>query len=432
MLILLTHANHLYFDAKQVRKMEPYPPLQTLIGAALLRRNGHEVAFFDATFDCDFEAALARHKPDLVVVCEDHFNFLTKMCLLKNREFAFSIARTAKAPALVASSDAADHVAEYLNAGFDGVILGEVEGTLAALASAGRPEWHGIPGLAVKDAAGCVCYPVPREPMRNLDLLPPPAWDLVDVDRYREAWISSHGYFSLNMASSRGCPYRCNWCAKPVYGNTYHFRSPELVAEEMLHLKTNHRPDRIWFADDIFGLSAQWTRRFADAVELLDAQVPFKMQSRCDLMTRETVGALRRAGCIEVWMGVESGSQRILDAMDKGTRVEHVYEARENLRRHSIRACFFLQFGYLGETSEDIELTVRMVRETRPDDIGVSVSYPLPRTKFHSLVANQMGAKANWSESGDLAMMFRGAHSSEFYRELADSLHSEVKSWTSS
>ncbi|HYL35552.1 MAG TPA: radical SAM protein [Bryobacteraceae bacterium] len=431
MLILLTHANHLYFDAKQVRKMQPYPPLQTLIAAAMLRESGHEVAFFDTTFDCGFEAALAKHRPDLVVVCEDHFNFLTKMCLLKNREFAFALAKAAQAPAVVASSDAADQVEEYLDAGFSRVILGEVETTLLALASGRESDWSAIPGLAFRDRSG-VRYTAPRQPMKNLDLLPQPAWDLVDVDRYRQAWCGAHGHFSLNMISSRGCPYRCNWCAKPVYGNTYHFRSPQLTAEEMLRLKTDFRPDGLWFADDIFGLSPRWTHQFADAVEQSGAQVPFKMQSRCDLMTRETVGALRRAGCAEVWMGVESGSQRILDAMEKGTRVEHIYEARENLRRHGIRAGFFLQFGYLGETSEDIQQTIRMVRETRPDDIGVSVSYPLPRTKFYGLVANQLGAKPNWSESGDLAMMFRGAHSSEYYRELADSLHSEVKSWTSS
>jgi anaerobic magnesium-protoporphyrin IX monomethyl ester cyclase len=431
-LILLTHANHLWFDAKQVRKMQPYPPLQTLIAAAVLRQAGHGVAFFDATFDCDFEGALATVRPDLVVVCEDHFNFLTKMCLLKNREFAFSMAKAARVPAVVASSDAADHVQEYLDAGFRGVILGEVENTLLSLASADKSSWDGIAGLACQNREGRVQYPVPRRPTRNLDLLPQPAWDLVNVERYRQAWIGAHGYFSLNMVSSRGCPYRCNWCAKPVYGNTYHYRSPRLVAEEMLRLKIDSSPDRIWFADDIFALSAQWARGFAEAVEQLGARVPFKMQSRCDLMTRDTVGALRRAGCTEVWMGVESGSQRILDAMEKGTRVEHIYEARENLRRHGIRACFFLQFGYLGETSDDIELTVRMVRETKPDDIGVSVSYPLPRTKFHTLVANQLGAKVNWSESGDLAIMFRGAEPSDYYRQLADSLHSEVKSWTSS
>jgi radical SAM superfamily enzyme YgiQ (UPF0313 family) len=161
-------------------------------------------------------------------------------------------------------------------------------------------------------------------------------------------------------------------------------------------------------------------------VERRGAQIPFKMQSRCDLMTRDTVDALQRAGCVEVWMGAESGSQRILDAMEKGTRVEHIHAARENLRRHGIRACFFLQFGYLGEEWDDIESTIRLVRETQPDDIGVSVSYPMPKTRFHQIVQKQIGAKSNWSDSGDLAMMFHGAFPTEFYRALADALHLEV------
>ena len=151
------------------------------------------------------------------------------------------------------------------------------------------------------------------------------------------------------------------------------------------------------------------------------------MQSRCDLMTRDAVGALRRAGCEEVWMGAESGSQRVLDAMDKDIRVDEIYAARENLRAHGIRACFFLQFGYPGETWSDIESTIRMVREAAPDDVGISVSYPLPGTKFHQIVAAQVGAKANWKDSADLSMMFRGAFSTEFYRALADALHAEVR-----
>jgi radical SAM superfamily enzyme YgiQ (UPF0313 family) len=424
--ILLTHSNHLFLDPKQVRKMEPYPPLQTLIAAAVLRDKGFDVVLFDSTFDADFEQSLKKHQPGLVVVCEDNFNFLTKMCLLRNREFAFSIARAAASvPTIVTGSDSSDHVNEYLSAGFNYVILGEVENTLADLAQAidAGNSTNTIPGLHCTQ---------PRRPMTNLDELPAPAWDLVDIDRYRKAWRQAHGSFALNMVTSRGCPYRCNWCAKPIYGSTYHFRSPELAAEEMQFLKNCYNPDRLWFADDVFALSPSWAREFAREVEKRHAQIPFKMQSRCDLMTRDTVAALRRAGCTEVWMGAESGSQRILDAMDKGTRVEQIYHARENLRRHGIRAGFFLQFGYLGETSEDIEKTVRMVRETKPDDIGVSVSYPLPRTKFYTLVGNQMGAKSNWSDSGDLSMMFRGAFSTEYYRSLADSLHSEVKSWTSS
>jgi radical SAM superfamily enzyme YgiQ (UPF0313 family) len=250
---------------------------------------------------------------------------------------------------------------------------------------------------------------------------------MIDFEPYRQAWREAHGYFSLNLVSSRGCPYRCNWCAKPLYGSNYRHHSPDRVASEMERLKEICGPDQLWFADDIFGLSAKWTREFARCVERRGAHIPFRIQSRCDLMTRDTVDALRRAGCVEIWMGAESGSQRILDAMDKGIQVGQIYQARENLRRHDIRACLFLQFGYLGEEWEDIESTIKLVRETKPDDIGVSVSYPIRNTRFHEIVSAQIGPKANWSDSGDLRQMFRSQFPTEFYRALANALHLEVR-----
>jgi radical SAM superfamily enzyme YgiQ (UPF0313 family) len=417
--VLLTHSNHLFHDRKQVRKMQPYPPLQTLLVAACLRQQGYDVALFDATLESPesgFERALAMYRPRLVAVCEDNFNFLTKMCLLRNRELAFQMARMAEdagIPAIVNGSDASDHAAEYLRAGFGCVLPGEVEETVI-----------GVTGSLLGGVS-------PLKPRRtavpDLDALPMAAWDLVDVEPYRRAWQLAHGYFSLNLVSSRGCPYRCNWCAKPIWGSTYRCRSAHLVAAEMLEIKNRFHPDQVWFADDIFALSQQWTCQFAAAVESLGAQIPFKMQSRCDLMTRETVADLRRAGCAEVWMGVESGAQEVLDAMEKGTRTWQVVEARENLRRHGIRACYFLQFGYPGETWVEIEKTIALVRETQPDDIGISVSYPLPGTAFHRMVSSQLGPKENWADSDDLEMMFQGAFTSEFYRALADALHTEVR-----
>jgi anaerobic magnesium-protoporphyrin IX monomethyl ester cyclase len=413
--ILLTHSNHLFSDPKQVRKMTPYPPLQTLQAAALLRDRGHAVALCDVALvespESEFRAALERERPHIVAVMEDNFNFLTKMCLTRNRELAFRMAAMARetgARTIANSADATDRSSEYLRAGFDTVIAGELEGALENL--------DRLPNGVTRG-----------DRVTNLDSLPDAAWDLVDMRGYRRAWVEAHGYLSLNLVSSRGCPYRCNWCAKPVFGSTYHFRSPDRVAREMLRLKREFGAEHIWFADDIFALSGQWTREFADAVQKLGAAVPFKMQSRCDLMTRDTVGALRRAGCAEVWMGAESGSQKILDAMDKGTRVEQIHEARENLRRHGIRVGYFLQFGYPGETWPDIEKTIRMVRETEPDDIGVSVSYPMPGTRFYERVAEEIGEKENWRDSDDLSMMFRGAYSTEFYRELAAALHQEVR-----
>ncbi len=420
--VLLTHSNHLYSDRKQARKMQPYPPLQTLIAAAQLREAGFSVALFDPALLStpleDFRAALRTHRPRLVAVVEDNFNFLTKMCLMRNRELAFGMcaaADEAGVPAVANGSDATDRAAEYLRAGFAMVLPGEVEPALEEVVR------RLLGGERVETIAA------PRGSVADLDALPDAAWDLVDMDAYRVRWQQAHGYFSLNLVSSRGCPFRCNWCAKPVFGSTYRFRSPERVAADMLRLKRDYGADHLWFADDIFALSGQWTLAFAEAVDRAGAAVPFKMQSRCDLMTRDTVGALRLAGCTEVWMGAESGSQKILDAMEKGTRVEHVYQARENLRRHGIRACLFLQFGYPGETWEDIQQTIDMVRKAQPDDIGVSVAYPLPGTRFHDRVAAELSEKENWSDSDDLAMMFRGAYSTEFYRELAAALHAEVR-----
>jgi radical SAM superfamily enzyme YgiQ (UPF0313 family) len=440
--VLLTHSYHLYYDRKQTRKMQPYPPLGTLYAAALLRSAGLSVALFDTMLNDPeegFQAALNQHRPRIVVVFEDNFNFLSKMCLTRMREVAYHILETSQragATVLVNGSDATDHTLDYLQKGFRCVLLGEAEWTLleavSHLLKGDNAALDMVPGLAyLNKGTGEIVKTKRRELMRHLDDLPFPSRDLIDANQYRAAWKNAHGYFSLNIVASRGCPYRCNWCAKPIYGDSFSARSPKMVAREMRQLKSEFGAEHLWFADDIFGLRPRWVRELAAEVEKLDAAVPFKMQSRVDLMSPDNVVALRRAGCAEVWMGVESGSQKILDAMDKGTRVEQIAKARENLRHEGIRACYFLQFGYPGETWHDIQNTIKLVRDTRPDDIGVSVSYPLPGTKFFDRVQAQLGAKTNWSDSEDLDMMFQGAYTNEFYRALHDALHAEVDSWNS-
>jgi radical SAM superfamily enzyme YgiQ (UPF0313 family) len=439
--VLLTHSYHLYHDRKQSRKMQPYPPLGTLYAAALLRQSGLSVAVFDSMLEDPeqgFAATMARTRPRIVAVYEDNFNFLSKMCLSRMREIAFRMidtARCSEAKVVVNGSDASDHCAEYLERGADYVLLGEAEWTLLELVESllGRSERRAeeIDGIAYLDAPsrGVVRTPA-RSLMKNLDLLPFPARDLADIGRYRAAWKNARGFFALNLVASRGCPYRCNWCAKPIYGSSFNVRSPESVTAEMLELRDRFGADFLWFADDLFGIQRHWVHELADRVEEQNAVVPFKMQSRVDLMQEDTVRALRRAGCVEVWMGVESGSQKILDAMDKGTCVSQVEQASARLKSNGIRSCFFLQFGYPGETWSDIQKTIRLVRETRPDDIGVSVSYPLPGTVFHERVRQQLGAKTNWEDSEDLAMMFKGAYDSALYRALHDALHAEVESWS--
>lgn len=435
--ILLTHSYHLYYDQKQVRKMQPYPPLGTLYAAALLRQSGYTVAVFDTMLNAPeqgFREALRRYRPKIVVVYEDSFNFLSKMCLTRMRKVAYEMvesARQAGAIVLANGSDASDHVADYLKAGVLAVLLGEGEWglleTVRELSNSSKSDLSQVAGIAYLDA-GRVRQTMRRPLLRDLDRLPLPARDLVNLRPYQQAWHQAHGYFSSNMISSRGCPYRCNWCAKPIYGNSFALRSPQEVAYEMSVLKNQYGVEHIWFADDIFGLKARWVEDLAEEVEERNAAVPFKMQSRVDLISPVTAQALRRAGCVEVWMGVESGSPKILKAMDKGTQVEQVVAARANLRREGIRACYFLQFGYPGETWDDIQQTVQLVRTTRPDDVGISVSYPLPGTKFYERVREQLGPKTNWEDSGDISMMFHGTYTNEFYRALHDYLHAEVDS----
>jgi len=437
--VLLTHSYHLAYDRKQVVKQQPYPPLGTLYAASVLRENGISVAVFDTMLNDPangFRKALLVTQPKIVAIYEDDFNFLTKMCLTRMREVAWHMieqARDSGACVVVHGSDATDHVPEYLAHGCDFVIVGAAEETLLEFVHAMSRNLNPskIPGVAsvhTISASQRLQKSAPHT-TTNLAGLPLPARDLIDMEQYREAWLLAHNKFSLNMVASRGCPFRCNWCAKPIFGDSFYVRPAGDVAREMQVLKEEYHADHIWFADDIFGLNRHWVQEFASEVQRLNCSVPFKIQARADLLTREVVGALRRAGCCEVWMGVESGSQKVLDAMDKGLSVEEVVSARHHLKQEGISACYFLQLGYPGESWVDIRKTIDLVRETRPDDIGVSFSYPLPNTKFYELVKQQLGSKRNWSDSDDLCVMFKGTYTDKFYRLIRDALHAEVDSW---
>ena len=441
--VLFAHGLLLRHDAKQYSIGKPYPPLATLFAAAHVRALGHRVALCDPMLDEDtsaFGPALDRERPDVVVLYDDSFNWFTKMCLSRMRETAFAMiaeARRRGLPVVVTGHDAGDDPEAYLRAGADFIILGEGEVTLGELlgprqgpqfdaAELRRAGAASIPGLAFIHR-GLLRRTAPRPLLKDLDVLPLPAWDLVDIERYRSFWRSRHGYFSLNVVTTRGCPYLCNWCAKPVYGNTYHSRSPANVVAELRLLRERYAPDHLWFCDDILGLKSRWLVAWADAVADAGLQTPFLCQTRADLMNDDNVRALRRAGAAEVWLGAESGSQRILDDMEKGISVGQTRAAVANLRDQGVRVGLFLQFGYADEGWNDVQATRTMVRELLPDDIGVSVSYPLPGTAYHDKTAARLGEKRNWTESNDLDPLVPARFSPEFYRTLSRVVHAELR-----
>ena len=430
--ILFSHSYFLHFDPKQWETGLPYAPLGTLYAASLMRQEGYEVALHDVMFAKSHEeiiSAIEKFQPDILVLYDDGFNYLTKMCLTNMREAAFKMSKMAKergCTVIISSSDSTDHYEKYIEEGADFILLGEAEITLLELINAlqeNKKDISIIPGIAFQQN-DCVIKTARRNVLKDLDSLPLPAWDLVDIQPYRQSWLDHAGYFSMNMGTTRGCPFKCNWCAKPIYGNRYNSRSPHNVVQELKMLKEKFQFDHIWFCDDIFGLKPGWINEFADLVEKENLHFKFKIQARADLLLQENyIRDLARAGCDNIWMGAESGSQKILDAMDKGTTIEQIHASTKLIRKYGMKPSFFIQFGYIGETKEDIKKTIRMINELLPYEIGISVSYPLPGTGFYEKVKPDLKEKTNWTDSDELALMFRNTYQPAFYKQLYRYVH---------
>ena len=433
--ILFSHSYYYKLDQKQWKNKMPFPPLGTLYAAALLRENGFKVDLFDTNLrdsPSEIENVLKENKPKFLVIYDDGFNYLTKMCLTTMREACYEmikIARSKKCTIIVCSSDSTDHYEEYLAKGADFIIQGEGEITLLELIGAleQNEKTDHISGIVYRNKTNIQANPK-RKVLQNLDDLPMPAWDLVDIESYRNVWKQSNQEFTLNIATTRGCPYKCNWCAKPIYGNRYNAHSPQYIVEEIAFLKEKFGVSRFWMCDDIFGLKPNWVQEFGKLLEHQNIKINYFIQSRVDLLLKEdTIDALSKSGLEEVWVGAESGSQKILDAMDKGTKVAEIAEATKLLKLKKIKVAFFLQFGYLTENKDDIDKTIAMVKDLKPDNIGISVSYPLPGTKFYDKVKDDLKLKANWTDSDDFEMMFNGTFSSDYYRKLQRLVHKEFR-----
>ncbi len=428
--ILFTHSYFYKFDPKSWQMKQPYPPLGTILAAAVIRQEGYHVALFDTNLKDspnDIIPVINEFAPQYLVVYDDCFNYLTKMCLTNMREAAFEMIKIGKnngCIVIISSSDSTDHYQKYLDQGADYVIRGEAEATLKELINHLE-----IPNADIQYIAGVYCregdHPFyQRTLISDLDSLPMPAWDLIDMESYRSIWVNGNRQFTLNIATTRGCQYRCNWCAKPIYGYSYKSRSPEKVIDEISFLMDNYNAREFWMCDDIFGQKPNWLNEFNSLTKKRELCFGYIIQTRADLLQDEkTVQWLAESGCKKVWMGAESGSQKILDAMNKGVKVEQIGVALRLLKKYGIKTAFFIQLGYLNETKEDIDLSIKMILDLMPGEIGISVSYPLPGTPYYEKVKKDLQEKSNWTDSNDLDMMFVNNYSSEFYRQLYKYIH---------
>jgi anaerobic magnesium-protoporphyrin IX monomethyl ester cyclase len=431
--LLLVNPLFLAQDPVERRLMTPYFPLGLLYLAATARAAGYTVSIFDGMFHDDeqaFAGVLEMEQPMVVGIS----------VLATVRAAALRLAERAHHHGAVVVAGGADPTGRpesYLRHRSNGehpvdmVVVGEGEQTLLELLPlllAGEQRGESlldINGLAFLDAGGQVLCTGPRQHCADLDSLALPARDLIDVEAYRQAWRQHHGFFSLSVIATRGCPYGCKWCQKSVFGRSYRPRSPEAVAEEMRIIKEQYHPDQLRIVDDVMGIDPNWVRAWHDAVLARDAVTPFECLSRVDLMDEELVRLLREAGCIRIAFGAESGSQKVLDAMNKGTRVEQIRRATELCRRFGIEIYFYIMLGYPGEEWPDILKTVDLLTDTRPDQFSSTVAYPLPSTEFFEEVKHRLLDVPDWDYTAENRLLFEREYSTRFYRWVQRWLHQE-------
>jgi anaerobic magnesium-protoporphyrin IX monomethyl ester cyclase len=424
--LLLTHGYFLAEDEKERQIMKPYPPLGLLYLSAFLKTRGYSVDIFDSTFG---------ERARLTDRFASESGTVGIYTTLMTRRSVLEIVRTAKGHGwrvILGGPESANYAAEYLASGADAIVIGEGELTLAellpALARSGAHRLHDVSGIAFRDETGAIIYTRERAKLKDLDSLPLPDREAIDHGLYLGAWKTHHGASSINLITARGCPYRCNWCSHAVYGYTHRRRSATAVADEMQAIVDRYDPDQVWYADDVFTISHPWLEEYAAELERRGLARPFETITRADrLQSERAVELLRRLGCYRIWIGSESGSQKILDGMERGVTVEQVQRATKLAQTHGIQVGMFLMWGYEGEELEDIAATVEHVKVSNPDVFLTTVSYPIKGTGYFAKVRGKIELPVAWADGSDRDYVVQDRRSREYYK-LADRwLRSEVE-----
>lgn len=423
--ILLTHGYFLHEDEKEQQIMKPYPTLGLLYLSAYLKRAGFSVDVHDTTFGTR-DDLLSRLSEERGVV-GIYTNLMTRASVLQ-------IMRAAKErgwTVVLGGPESAGYQREYIERGADVVVTGEGEATMAellpALAERGPHRLHGVLGTAFRDESGALVTNPERPQIEDIDSLPFPDREAIDLERYVEVWRTHHGMGSVNLITARGCPYKCDWCSHATFGFSHRRRSVKSCVEEVALIRERYKPDQLWYADDVFTINHRWLFEFRDEITRRGLNLPFETISRADRMMKdEVLKALSDLGCYRIWIGSESGSQRILDAMQRGVTVEQVRWATKAAQRHGIEVGMFLMWGYDGETLEDIEATIDHVKQSNPNIFFTTVAYPIKNTGYFHKIAPRSLLQRDWESSTDRDTKVQGRHSREYYRHADKWLRSEV------
>jgi radical SAM superfamily enzyme YgiQ (UPF0313 family) len=423
MKLLLTHAYFLHADAKELQIMKPYAPLGILYLSSYLRSKGFNVEIYDSTFGSREELfRILREGPPAAVGI--YGNLMTRGNVIDT----ITEARAAGWRVIVGGPEPSNYAEEYLAAGADIVVPGEAELALERLMATGFDPvaWQGINGIIFRGADGKVVRNGAASLLPDLDAQPWPDRERIDIPRYMKTWRDHHGKSSISIITARGCPYKCNWCSHSVYGHTHRRRSPGNVAEEVDWLLERYEPDMLWIADDVFTIHHGWIFEYAAELKRRRIRIPFECITRADRVNERIAATLKELGCMRVWIGSESGSQRILNAMDRGVTVEQVRRAVALCKANEIETGMFLMWGYDGEEIGDIEATVDHVKQCRPDVFFTTVSYPIKGTPYFEKVVSRVVNIKPWREATDREFQIRGRHSRRFYKYADELLRSEM------
>ncbi|GAB4424775.1 MAG: radical SAM protein [Anaerolineae bacterium] len=423
--ILLTHGYFIAEDPHEQQIMKPYPPLGLLYISSHLKARGFSVDLFDSTFEtlAAFAAHLRRTRPARVGL---YCNLMTKPTILA----MMRLCREVGAQVILGGPEPPHYAADYLTAGADVVVIGEGELTLAelipALAAGGPHRLHRVAGIAFRDEAGQVVTTPPRPQIADLSAQPWPDRDAIPMQRYLDTWRTHHGASSVSLITARGCPYTCTWCSHSVFGETHRRRSPQDVADEVAMLAERYRPDQLWYADDVFTINHRWFLQYAAELRQRGLKIPFECISRADRLTEPIADTLAEMGCARLWIGAESGSQRILDAMQRKTDAADVQAKTRLLQSKGVPVGMFIMLGYHGEDESDIAATVEHLKKANPDVFLTTVAYPIKGTRYYQEVENQITSHLAWAARTDRDLKVAGRHSRRFYNHATRWLVSEV------
>ncbi len=412
--ILLSHGYFIAEDEQEQKIMKPYPTLGLLYLSAHLKAKGFIVDVFDSTFEtlADFETYVQQTKPKIVGL---YCNLMTKHQILQMIQTCKIIGSY-----VIGGGPEPPHYAkEYLEHGADIVVIGEGEVTLEELIphlqTQGLQNLDHILGLAYYNEAKQVIQTPPRPQIKDLSAQPWPDREAIDLHRYLDTWERHHGVRSVSLITARGCPYTCTWCSHSVFGETHRRRSPEDVAEEVAWIVKQYQPDQLWYADDVLTIHHRWFLKYAAELKKRGLKVPFECISRADRLNERIIDTLADMGCQRLWLGAESGSQRILDAMQRKTKAEDVQHKSKMLQAQGIEVGMFIMLGYEGEDMSDLEATLDHLQKSSPDIFLTTVAYPIKGTRYYQQVEDKIAAHLAWKDRSDRDLGVRGRYSPRFY-----------------